>query len=125
LRKKYTAGMVKNPRRAGGLLAEEYGVHYLREKGTEKQQVPFDFAQGRLSTTLRFGRDDKGEDYWTRPRVRLSLRKAARRAPETPSCTGNPGKRVKRVGRETAGPSTTLRSGSTAGRDRRDDNQER
>ena|ERR1700733_13633175 len=24
----------------------------------KKQQVPFDFAQGRLSTSLRFGRDD-------------------------------------------------------------------
>jgi hypothetical protein len=25
----------------------------------KKQQVPFDFAQGRLSTALRSGRDDK------------------------------------------------------------------
>jgi hypothetical protein len=25
----------------------------------QKQQVPFDFAQGRLSTALRSGRDDK------------------------------------------------------------------
>src|ERR1700728_2465965 len=32
--------------------------------------------------------------HWTRPRMRLSLRKAARSAPEPPSCTGNPGKRV-------------------------------
>jgi hypothetical protein len=29
------------------------------EEPEEKQQVPFDFAQGRLSTALRSGRDDK------------------------------------------------------------------
>jgi hypothetical protein len=29
--------------------------------------------------------------------MRLALRKAARSAPESPSCTGNPGKRVIRV----------------------------
>src|SRR5580698_5343792 len=34
---------------------------------------------------------------WTRPRMRLSLRKAARSAPEPPSCTGNPGERSFRV----------------------------
>jgi hypothetical protein len=26
----------------------------------EKLQIPFDYAQGRLSTALRSGRDDKG-----------------------------------------------------------------
>src|SRR6202041_3370831 len=35
--------------------------------------------------------------HWTRPRMRLSLRKAARSVPEPPTCTGNPGKRVIRV----------------------------
>jgi hypothetical protein len=38
-------------------------VTFIRDRpirmDRKKQQVPFDFAQGRLSTTLRSGRDDK------------------------------------------------------------------
>jgi hypothetical protein len=35
-----------------------WGLSVCVRTGKEKPQVPFDFAQGRFSTTLRSGRDD-------------------------------------------------------------------
>jgi hypothetical protein len=49
--------LVDDSRLSGGKEAFSAGP-LGRIRQSHEQQVPFDFAQGRLSTTLRSGRDD-------------------------------------------------------------------